>query len=183
VRFDPLAAERLPDGTDALVVGGGFPEVHVARLAANLALREEVRSRAAAGMPIVAECAGLLWLDASLNGQPLCGVVPAHARMTGSLSLGYREATALRDCPLVAAGTRVRAHEFHRTVSEPERGEDPAWQLGDGSRTGWAGTRLLASYLHLHWAGIPQAAARLVRAAIASRTTQGGQRPAGRRPA
>jgi cobyrinic acid a,c-diamide synthase len=172
VTFDPLAAERLPDGTDALVVGGGFPEVHVARLAANVALREEVRSRAADGMPIVAECAGLLWLGASLDSRPLCGVVPAHARMTGSLALGYREATALRDSPLVAAGTWVRAHEFHRTVSEPGHGDNPAWQLGDGSRTGWAAPGLLASYLHLHWAGIPQAAGRLVRAANSYRTGQ-----------
>jgi len=172
VPFDPLLAERLPDRTDALVVGGGFPEVHADRLAANLALRKQVRSRAAAGLPIVAECAGLLWLGASLDGQPLCGVVPAHARMTGSLSLGYREATALRDSPLAAAGTRVRAHEFHRTVSEPGHGDDPAWQLGDGSRTGWAAPALLASYLHLHWAGVPQAAGRLVRAAICYRTGQ-----------
>ena len=182
VTFDPLTAERLPDGTDALVVGGGFPEVHAARLAANLALRAEVTSRAAAGMPIVAECAGLLWLGASLDGQPLCGVVPARARMTGSLSLGYREATALRDCPLVAAGTRVRAHEFHRTVSEPAHGDNPAWQLADGSRTGWAGPGFLASYLHLHWAGIPQAAGRLVKAAISHRTGHREQRQAGTVP-
>jgi cobyrinic acid a,c-diamide synthase len=178
VTFDPLATERLPGQTDALVVGGGFPEVHVERLAANISLRDEVRQRAAAGMPIVAECAGLLWLGRTLDAQPQCAVLPARARMTGKLTLGYREATAMRGTPLLAAGTRVRAHEFHRTVSEPAHGPvhehehryGPAWELADGSRHGWAGPRLLASYLHLHWAGVPGAAGRLVRAAISAQT-------------
>jgi cobyrinic acid a,c-diamide synthase len=169
VTFDPLTAGQLPDGTDALVAGGGFPEVHGAGLAANAALLEQVRSRAVGGMPVVAECAGLLWLGESLDGRKQCGVVPAHARMTGKLALGYRDATALCDTPLLEAGTRVRAHEFHRTVSEPGHGHSPAWQLADGTRSGWAGPGLLASYLHLHWAGIPGAAARLVRSALARR--------------
>jgi len=169
VTFDPLATERLPDGTDALVVGGGFPEVHVDRLAANTALRDEVMRRAAAGMPVVAECAGLLWLGETLNSRQQCGVVPARARMTGALTLGYREATALRDTPLLAAGTQVRAHEFHHTVSEPAHGDEPAWRLADGSTHGWAGPTMLASYLHLHWAGLPGGAARLVQAARTAR--------------
>lgn len=173
VTFDPLATERLPEGTAALVVGGGFPEVHVDRLAANTALGEEVRQRAASGMPIVAECAGLLWLGETLNTHRQCGVLAARARLTGALTLGYREATALRDTPLLPAGTVVRAHEFHHTVSEPAHGGEPAWQLADGTRHGWAGPRLLASYLHLHWAGQPQAAARLVRAARADQAARG----------
>jgi cobyrinic acid a,c-diamide synthase len=169
VPFDPLADRRLPEGTDALVAGGGFPEVHADGLAANAALLDEVRGRVTGGMPVVAECAGLLWLGESLDGRKQCGAIPARAQMTGSLTLGYREAVALRDTPLLPAGARVRAHEFHRTVSEPGSGDDPAWRLADGSRAGWASPTLLASYLHLHWAGGPGAAARLVRAALAAR--------------
>lgn len=175
VTFDPLTAERLPAGTDALVAGGGFPEVHAELLTANAELRAEVRQRAGAGMPVVAECGGLLWLGASLDSRPQCGVVPADARMSASLSLGYREATALCDSPLLAAGARVRAHEFHYTVSEPAHGASPAWQLSDGSRTGWAGPGMLASYLHVHWAGLPEAAGRLVQAASAGRAARGGE--------
>ena len=114
-----MTAEWLPAGTDALVIGGGFPQVYVEDLAANAALRAEVTRRAASGMPVVAECAGLLWLGASLDGREQCGVLPATARMTGRLTLGYRQAVALTDSPLAAAGTAIRAHEFHRTVSEP----------------------------------------------------------------
>jgi cobyrinic acid a,c-diamide synthase len=166
--FDPLAAERLPAGSDALIVGGGFPEVYAAGLAANAALRAEVRERAAGGMPVVAECAGLLWLGSSLDGREQCGVLPAAARMTGRLTLGYREAVALCGSPLAPAGTTVRAHEFHRTVSEPASGASPAWRLSDGSVQGWASGQILASYLHLHWAGLPSAAPRLVAAARAA---------------
>ena len=179
VPFDPLTAGKLPEGTDALVAGGGFPEVHADGLAANDALLDEVRSRAAGGMPVVAECAGLLWLGESLDGRKQCGVVPARARMTGTLALGYREVTALRDTPLLAAGTRVRAHEFHRTVSEPAHGEHPAWRLADGTHSGWAGPGLLASYLHLHWAGVPGAAARLARTALARRASSASDQPGG----
>jgi cobyrinic acid a,c-diamide synthase len=169
VPFDPLTAEKLPDGADALVAGGGFPQVHADGLAANTALLDDLRSRAAGGMPVVAECAGLLWLGASLDGRKQCGVLPARGRMTPTLTLGYREATALRDTPLLTAGTRVRAHEFHRTASEPAHGDSPAWRLGDGTETGWAGPGVLASYLHLHWAGVPGAAARLVQTALTRR--------------
>jgi len=172
VPFDPLAAGKLPDGTDALVAGGGFPQVHADALAANTPLLDDVRGRAA-DMPVVAECAGLLWLGESLDGRKQCGVLPARARMTPKLTLGYREATALRDSPLLAAGTRVRAHEFHRTVSEPPHGEHPAWQLANGTETGWAAPSMLASYLHLHWAGVPGAAVRLVQTALARRPAVG----------
>ena len=179
--FDPMTAERLPAGTDALVAGGGFPEVYVEDLTANIALRAEIRDRVAGGMPVVAECAGLLWLGADLDGREQCGVLPARARMTGRLTLGYREAVALRPSPLVPAGATVRAHEFHRTVSEPPGGSRPAWRLADGSEQGWAGDRMLASYLHLHWAGIPGAAARLVATARAARDERAaaGGRPGG----
>jgi cobyrinic acid a,c-diamide synthase len=167
--FDPMAVERMPAGTDALVVGGGFPQIYVDELAANADLRAEIRERVTAGMPVVAECAGLLWLGSALDDREQCGVLPATARMTGRLTLGYREAVALTSGPLVTAGTAVRAHEFHRTVSEPSCGPNPAWQLSDGSRQGWAGDRLMASYLHLHWASLPDAAARLVATARMAR--------------
>lgn len=163
--FDPLADAALPDGTDALVIGGGFPELYAAELAANSSLRAEVARRAAAGMPVVAECAGLLWLAGALEGHPQCGVLPTTAEMSPKLTLGYREAVALTSSPLAAAGTVVRAHEFHRTVIQPAHGQSPAWRLHDDTVQGWATGTLLASYLHVHWAGLPGAASRLVDAA------------------
>jgi cobyrinic acid a,c-diamide synthase len=119
---DPLRDEALPEGTGALVVGGGFPEVYAAELAANAPLRAAVAALAGAGAPIAAECAGLLWLCRSLDGASMCGVLDAEATMTDRLTLGYRDAVALADSVLAPAGTRVTGHEFHRTAVTPRSG-------------------------------------------------------------
>jgi cobyrinic acid a,c-diamide synthase len=161
---DPLRDEALPPGCRALVLGGGFPEMHAGELSANERLRADVARLAAAGAPVVAECAGLLYLARELDGQPMCGVLGTTARMTSRLTLGYRDATAPGDSALAPAGTRVRGHEFHRTVAEPAASAVPAWSV-EGRPEGFVQHRVHASYLHLHWAGYPQLARRLVAAA------------------
>ncbi|MGJ3559198.1 cobyrinate a,c-diamide synthase [Streptomyces sp. INA 01156] len=122
VVFDPLRDEELPDGTGGLVIGGGFPEVYAAELSANEALRKAVAELALSGAPVAAECAGLLYLCRELDGLPMCGVLDASARMSERLALGYRDAVAVSDSALAGAGTRMRGHEFHRTVVEPGAG-------------------------------------------------------------
>ncbi len=158
VLVDPLRDEQLPPATRALVIGGGFPEIHAEQLSANAPLRAHVRKLAAAGAPIAAECAGLLYLAQTLDGSPMCGVLPVDARMTGRLTLGYRDAVH-------SSGTAVRAHEFHRTSCTPSAGVRPAYTLADGTPEGYAAGGVHASYLHLHWAGSPQLARNLVESA------------------
>ncbi|MEU6055287.1 cobyrinate a,c-diamide synthase [Streptomyces xanthochromogenes] len=162
VTFDPLKDEQLPPGTDGLVIGGGFPEVYAAELSANERLRKAVAELARSGAPVAAECAGLLYLARSLDGQPMCGVLDADARMSGRLTLGYREAVAVRDNSLAVAGTRLRGHEFHRTVIEPGAGADPAWGVVHPERRveGFVQQGVHASYLHTHWAARPEVARR-----------------------
>ncbi|MFV8127779.1 cobyrinate a,c-diamide synthase [Streptomyces syringium] len=164
VTFDPLRDEKLPPGTAGLVIGGGFPEMYAPELSANEPLRKAVADLAASGAPVAAECAGLLYLSRSLDGKPMCGVLPAEARMSERLTLGYREAVAIADNPLAAAGTRVRGHEFHRTVIEPGAGGTPAWGFTAPERRveGFAAGGVHASYLHVHWAGAPGTAERFV---------------------
>ncbi|MGY4956542.1 cobyrinate a,c-diamide synthase [Streptomyces nigrescens] len=176
--FDPLRDEHLPPGTQGLVIGGGFPEVYAPDLSANAPLRAEVAALAASGAPVSAECAGLLYLSRSLDGKPMCGVLPAEARMTERLTLGYREAVALRDNALAAAGTRVRGHEFHRTVLAPGAGADPAWGLTHPERRveGFVAGGVHASYLHVHWAAEPSLAGRLVASAARSTPARGATR-------
>lgn len=139
VPFDPLRDEELPEGTRGLVIGGGFPEVYAPELSANEPLRKAVAELAHSGAPVAAECAGLLYLARSLDGAPMCGVLAADARMSGRLTLGYREAVAVGDSALARAGTRVRGHEFHRTVLEPGAGAAPAWGWCTRS-AGWRGS-------------------------------------------
>lgn len=164
VVFDPLRDERLPEGTAGLVVGGGFPEVYGAELSANEPLRRAVARLALSGAPVAAECAGLLYLCRELDGRPMCGVLDAGARMTERLTLGYRDAVAVGDSALAAAGTRMRGHEFHRTVVEPGAGAAPAWGVRTPERRveGFVQRGVHASYLHTHWASEPGVARRFV---------------------
>ncbi|MFJ2651813.1 cobyrinate a,c-diamide synthase [Streptomyces sp. NPDC087420] len=164
VPFDPLRDEQLPDGTRGLVIGGGFPEVYAPELSANERLRKAVSELAHSGAPVAAECAGLLYLARSLDGKPMCGVLDADGRMSGRLTLGYREAVAVGDSALAVAGTRVRGHEFHRTVLEPGAGAAPAWGVVHPERRleGFVQRGVHASYLHTHWAATPLMARRFV---------------------
>ncbi|MEU7553333.1 cobyrinate a,c-diamide synthase [Streptomyces sp. NPDC044571] len=171
VTFDPLRDETLPPRTAGLVIGGGFPEVYAPELSANEPLRKAVADFAAAGGPVAAECAGLLYLARSLDGKPMCGVLDADARMSERLTLGYREAVAVSDSALAAAGTRLRGHEFHRTVIEPGAGATPAWGFTHPERRveGFVRQGVHASYLHTHWAAEPSVARRFVESAAAHR--------------
>jgi cobyrinic acid a,c-diamide synthase len=165
VTFDPLRDESLPERTAGIVIGGGFPEVYAPELSANEPLRKAV---AAFDGPVAAECAGLLYLARELDDLPMCGVLDATARMSERLTLGYREAVAVSDSALAVAGTRVRGHEFHRTVIEPGAGAAPAWGLTKPERRveGFVKAgRVHASYLHVHWAAEPSLARRFAEGA------------------
>ncbi len=171
VVFDPMVDATLPDETSALYLGGGFPQVHAAELGGNEALRVAAAAAIGAGMPTVAECAGLLYLCREVDGAPMLGVLDATARMTTRLTLGYRTARSAGSSVLGPADRPVTGHEFHRTVVHPASGAAPAWLMdgiGHGFALDPAGTGLAtvhASYLHTHWAGHPWLAAALAAAA------------------
>ncbi|MFE2963116.1 cobyrinate a,c-diamide synthase [Streptomyces sp. NPDC059340] len=164
VTFDPLRDEQLPDGTGGLVIGGGFPEVYAPELSANEPLRKAVAELAFGGAPVAAECAGLLYLSRELDGQPMCGVLDVSAGMSERLTLGYRDAVAVSDSVLAVAGTRMRGHEFHRTLVEPGAGAAPAWGVRAPQRRveGFVQQGVHASYVHTHWASRPGVARRFV---------------------
>ena len=159
---DPVDEIGWLKETDLL--GLFIPEVYGGELSANEALRKEIAALAERGAPVAAECAGLLYLCRELDGLPMCGVLDASARMSERLTLGYRDAVAVGDSVLAVAGTRMRGHEFHRTVLEPGAGAAPAW----GVRTprphveGFVQQGVHASYLHTHWASEPGVARRFV---------------------
>lgn len=165
VTFDPTTDEALPAGTDALYLGGGFPETYAEDLSANEPMRTCVRSFAASGRPVVAECGGLLYLSRKLDGRPMSGVLEIETRMTDRLSLGYWEARARTDSPLAERGATVRGHEFHYSKVEPQAGENPAWDFAGRGVEGFVAGGVHASYLHTHWAATPELPRRLLRAA------------------
>jgi cobyrinic acid a,c-diamide synthase len=156
VPFDPLVDAALPEGVCGLVAGGGFPELYAPALTANAPLLDDVASFARGGGTTWAECGGLLWLAASLDGHRMAAVVAATATMGGGRRvLGYRSARTTVATPLGPAGTVLRGHEFHYSRCEPE-GTALVLEGRHGTSTGgFGGPRLLASYLHLHLAATP----------------------------
>lgn len=164
--FSPLNDEHLPK-VDGLIIGGGFPEMFAARLEANKTLRADIFNAANAGLPIFAECGGFMYLMKTLtdfDGKifEMCGVLDGAATMTNKLqSVGYVEAEILRDCAIGKAGDKIHAHEFH--FSTAETSDDKIFKC-TRLRTGkeyFAGAvkkNLVASYLHIHFAGCPDAA-------------------------
>ena len=172
VPFDTLTDDRLPNDVSGVYIGGGFPEVFAEELASNEPVKESLRRAAARGMPVYAECGGLMYLGERLtdfegNDHPMVGLVEACSAMTRShLSLGYRTVEALSDGPMLKKEERVRGHEFHWSVlsREPDAScavygvTDQGGRL-EGFRTG----SVLASYLHVHMGSGPHLAPNFVK--------------------
>ncbi len=167
VFFSPLI-ETLPAGLAGLYLPGGYPELHVERLAANLELLTGLRRATEQGLPVYAECGGLLLLADSLDGVPLAGVFPAAARLLAKRrALGYREVTMTADTSLGPAGTVARGHEFHYSELAMPAEIPRAYRVTgrDGAPCGTEGYlrgNVLGSYVHLHFASNPRLAEHFV---------------------
>ena len=167
VYLNALRDRELPE-LDGLYIGGGFPETSARELAANRSFRESVRQAAECGMPIYAECGGLIYLGESilLDGQefPLAGVFPVRFGMSKKPQAhGYSVFTVERENPFYAVGTEVRGHEFrYSTVIDWRGGDgDLALKMSRGKgfangRDGLIGGNVLALYTHVHADGTPE---------------------------
>lgn len=161
IPWSPIADVSLPDHVQGLYFGGGFPEVFAAELAANEQARASVQRAIAAGMPTYAECGGLMYLcDRIVNFEdetfPMVNILPTDAKMGKRLTLGYRQAIALQESPLVKVGDRLWGHEFHRSTLT-ETSDRPLYALqGYDSHLsypaeGWQKYQVHASYVHVHF--------------------------------
>jgi cobyrinic acid a,c-diamide synthase len=190
VFFSPLIDQELPANASGILLSGGFPEVYAERLAANAAMLDEIRQAHAAGLPIYAECGGLMYLtqaivDADGRRHAMAGLLPGDSVMGARLTLGYRQATAAADGWLLAAGETLRGHEFHYSAWVDSLGggrpDDlpPAYDVlpadgqGEPRPEGACLGNLWASYLHVHFWSKPELANRLV---DACRAAMSGQR-------
>ena len=161
--FSPLADNKLPAGADALYLGGGYPELFAAGLAANRAMREEIKRFCLAGGICLAECGGFMYLcetveDAEGGKHEMAGLFPAAARMEKRLvSLGYRRARLAAPCFLGDAGDEIGGHEFHYSGITPMPEEVERIFLSSGS-PGYRIKNTVAGYVHLHFGSNPKAA-------------------------
>jgi cobyrinic acid a,c-diamide synthase len=177
IRFSPLEDRELPEGFDGLYLGGGYPEEYAEGLSDNKEMREAIRNFASKGLPIYAECGGLMYLTQSIettDGKryPMVGLLPAQSRMLDRLkSLGYVEVTLTANSFWGASGAVLRGHEFHYSelIASPQYDSlwKPAYRV-KRSRSksidfeGFQKEKILASYVHLHWASRPEAMEKFV---------------------
>lgn len=162
--LDLLNAAQLPQ-VDGLILGGGFPEIFLAELEANRGLREDIRKAVEAGLPIYAECGGLMYLSRSIRWDDrvgrMVGVIPGEVVMaTRPVGRGYALLDATGASPLAEpAGKSIHAHEFHHSALRgvPEDAEY-AYRVArghgiDGHHDGYLYKNLLASYCHRRGTG------------------------------
>ncbi|TGE36088.1 cobyrinate a,c-diamide synthase [Desulfosporosinus fructosivorans] len=163
VPFSPLHDAALPPDLDGIFIGGGFPELHLDRLSENIAFLDSLRSYAASGKPLYAECGGYMYLGRSITDfegreVPLAGLIPMKAEMTRRLQgIGYRKGVLREDTFLGPRGTTVQGHEFHYSRVTYDHEFPPAYELFRGDlpdrMEGYARDNIVASYLHLHFSG------------------------------
>jgi cobyrinic acid a,c-diamide synthase len=161
IPWSPLKDTNLPEDTQGIYLGGGFPEVFAEELANNYQGLKAVKKAVLQGIPTLAECGGLMYLceeilDFNQVSWPMVGILPSKAVMTSRLTLGYRKAIALQDSPLLKTGQVIYGHEFHRSqlTMEPPK---PLFQTRNYSQPqqeyheGWQVKQVHGSYLHLHF--------------------------------
>jgi len=167
VPISALNAALLPAGLDALYIGGGFPETHARALSENSSLLASIREAARAGLPVYAECGGLMLLSHALTWRgakfAMAGVLPFEVEVCDTpQGHGYTELLVDRWNPFFAIGTRLRGHEFHysRILSNGDSVASACAVLrgcGSGSgRDGVVAGHVYAAYTHLHALGTPE---------------------------
>lgn len=160
VPFSPLSDKSLPQGTQFIYIGGGYPELHASALEDNRLLRDEIRRAAERGMPIYAECGGLMYLGKSIEhgggSNRMAGVFPWTTRLLPKRkALGYREVALTSACPFLKKG-KIRGHEFHYSEMTGQTMPGTAYRLsGPGPEEGFVYKNTLVSYIHLHFASNP----------------------------
>nr|WP_216701618.1 cobyrinate a,c-diamide synthase [Gloeothece verrucosa] len=161
--WSPMLDPHLPECTQGLYFGGGFPEVFAQALTENTTARASVARAISQGMPTIAECGGLMYLSEKISDfegktWPMVGILPTVAIMSETLTLGYRQAAAHTDSLLLKAGEIVCGHEFHRSKLTPTPPfPDSLFEVKKISSPdavfweGWNLKKLHASYIHLHF--------------------------------
>jgi cobyrinic acid a,c-diamide synthase len=174
VPLSSLAGGVLPPGLSALYIGGGFPETHAAAIAANRVFLESLRASARQGLPIFAECGGLMLLADTVSWQgrrhAMAGVLPVDVEVLDApQGHGYVMLSVDRPNPFFPVGLELRAHEFHYSrIAGPAPATACAVLRGTGcggGRDAIVFNQVWASYAHLHAAGVSEWADGMLRAA------------------
>jgi cobyrinic acid a,c-diamide synthase len=190
VPFSPMADGKLPADLGGLYLGGGYPESEAAGLAGNATMREEIRRAVAAGLPVLAECGGFMYLCRTIEDDggrrhAMVGVFDAAVRFPGRGTLAYCSVDLVHPSPLGPPGTSLRGHEFHASsLLAPPPVREHAYRVrrlpaGGPETEGYLVGSALGSYLHLHWGSCPEVAGRFAATCRAHAEGRGVALPAG----
>lgn len=154
--FSPIKDDKLPEDTDGIILGGGYPELHLKELSENREIMKAIREKNSEGLPIWAECGGFMYLGKSIsvNGKSYetVGLIESEFHMTDKLvRFGYQRLAALKDNIMCKNGESINCHEFHRSDAD-FNGEAFLGRKTNGKE--WksiiANDNLFAGYPHLH---------------------------------
>lgn len=178
VPFSPMYEQKIPDDVDALYFGGGFPENYAGEISSNKLMHQSLRKWAKKGMPVYAECGGLMYLCDKLilknkKKFKMAGILPGNIVMTAQLqNFGYTYVEALQNNLLFKKGEKCRGHEFHYSYWNGRSGNiKPAYKAKKSLKSksvyeGAGSGNILASYIHLHFLTKPELARRFIEKAV-----------------
>jgi len=157
--FSPVTDKKIPK-CDLIYIGGGFPEVLGQSLERNTTMRRMIKKHAEEGMPIYAECGGLMYLTKSISfgkkKYKMVGLFDAETQMTKKMTLNYTEGRITSNC-LISGPAKFRAHEFHYSkISNLARDAKLVYDLKigegiSGKKDALSEYNTLASYCHLYF--------------------------------
>ena len=157
--FSPVTDKKIP-GCDLIYIGGGFPEVLGQSLERNTIMRKMIKKHAEEGIPIYAECGGLMYLTKSISfgkkKYKMVGLFDAETQMTKKMTLNYTEGRITSNC-LVSGPAKFRAHEFHYSkIGNLARDAKLVYDLKigegiSGKKDALSEYNTLASYCHLYF--------------------------------
>ena len=181
--FDPERDVPCLDDVALLYLPGGYPVLHGQHLAANTSMKASILAAARAGMPIVAECGGFMYLQETLQDMdgadcPMTGLLEGSSeKKTRLVRFGYADMTAEKDSLLLRKGETYPIHEFHYWDTTNNGADCAAVKPVSGRswRCAITGSSLFAGFPHLYFAGHPVLAERFVAAAAAYRPAEGGR--------
>lgn len=175
VPFSPLSDTQLPEDTDGLYLGGGYPELYAKELMQNTSMRDSIRKLIGAGMPVIAECGGFMYLGSEIvtdtQAAAMTGILPVRSELTERLqNFGYVTLTAQQDNMLCDKGQTLRAHEFHYSKSD-DAGSAFVAQKSNGKSWScvFANETMYAGYPHLYFRGQIPAVQRFLRTCMEMR--------------
>lgn len=176
VPFSPLRDEKLPEQTDGILLGGGYPELYAAELGKNSRMRESIRRAAEEGMPILGECGGYLYLLEELEGEdgnmyPMAGVFSGSGKREERLRhFGYVTVRTGADSSYLKKGQQIRGHEFHYWHCQKDETEGAMEAKKPLGGKKWPAMRIkhqvTAGFPHLYYPSLPEFAERFARACM-----------------